>query len=472
MPKTTAVGRIAAILALVGAAVVVFMILGGGGGSYAVTAKFENASQLVTGNQVKVAGVAAGTVKEISLGDDGQALVKLEVSDEYTPLPQGTHATIRSQSLSGIANRYVSLDLPAPDQSGESSPSGETIADGGTIEQVDTTSEVDLDQLFNTLNERTVGHLKSVIKGFARSYDGVGPQANKGFYYLNPFLSTSRRVFGELNSDQPALERLIVDSASLTSTLAARSGDIEALIGNANRMFGAIGRRNVELASAVGQLPDFMRQANTTFVNLRAALDDVDPLVNASKPVAKKLQPFMRNLRGFAQDAVPTVRNLDHIVKRKGKANDLIELTRLQVPLARIGVGPVNRNGQSRQGALPESAQALTDGLDELQFFRPYITTEGISGWFDDFSHSGYPDAIGGIGRISTTLNAFSVGTNAFGVPFPNLADTLTPSELQGALDVGNTRRCPGSNERGQSSDRLTYNGTIDCDPSQVPTGP
>jgi phospholipid/cholesterol/gamma-HCH transport system substrate-binding protein len=459
---------VAAILALVGAVVVVLLILSGGGGGYSVTAKFESASQLVLGNEVKVAGVAAGSVSDISLGDDGQALVELEVSEEYAPLPQGTHATVRSQSLSGIANRYVNLDLPPTTAEGEP----EEISDGGTIEQADTTSEVDLDQLFNTLDEPTVRSLKSVIKGFARSYDGVGRQANRGFYYLNPFLSTSRRVFGELNSDQPALERLIVDSANLTSALAARSPDLEALVGNANRMFGAIGRRNVELASAVSQLPDFMRQFNTTAVNLRAALDDVDPLIDASKPVAKKLQPFARRLRGFARDAVPTVRDLDHIIKRRGKANDLIELTRLQVPLAEIGVGPVTRNGQSRQGALPESAQALSDGLDELQFLRPYVAAEGISGWFDDFGHSGTPDAIGGIGRISTTLNAFTIGTNFAGLSIPNLLEPLTPAELEGALDIKNLERCPGANERGLTAAQLTYNGTIDCDPNQGPSGP
>jgi phospholipid/cholesterol/gamma-HCH transport system substrate-binding protein len=467
VPRSTAVGRIAAILALIGAAIVVVLLLtGGGGGSYKVTAEFASASQLVSGNNVSVAGVPAGSVKEIKLGDDGEALVQMEVEDTYAPLPDGTHATIRSQSLSGIANRYVSLDLP----SGESS--GETIEDGGTIEQSDTTSEVDLDELFNSLDEPTVKDLKSVIKGFARSYDGVGPQTSQGFHYLNPFLSTSRRVFGELNADQPALERLIVDTAGLTSNLAERSDDLEQLVGNANRMFGAIGRRESELASAVSQLPDFMRQANTTFFNLRVALDDVDPLVDASKPVAEKLQPFMRNLRGFARDAVPAVRDLDHIISRKGKANDLIELTRLQVPLARIAVGPVRRNGARRRGAFPESVQALDDGMDELRFFRPYITTEGISGWFDDFGHSGFPDAIGGVGRISTTLNPFSVATNGFGIPFPDLTQPITDPVGQGGLDIKNLKRCPGSNERGVPANRLTYNGEIDCDPSQVPPGP
>ena len=39
-----------------------------------------------------------------------------------------------------------------------------------------------------------------------------------------------------------------------------------------------------------------MRLANTTFVNLRSALDDVTPLVDASKPVAPKLQQLLVQL--------------------------------------------------------------------------------------------------------------------------------------------------------------------------------
>jgi phospholipid/cholesterol/gamma-HCH transport system substrate-binding protein len=460
VPTSNVAGRIAAILALVAATLVVFLVLlNPAGSSYSVTAKFQNASQLVKGNPVKVAGVSAGSIKEIRLGDDGQAEVELEVSEDYAPLEQGTHATIRSSSLSGIANRYVDLSLPATDEDAEA------IEDGGVIEQLNTTSEVDLDQLFNALDEPTVAGLKSVIKGFARSYDGVGEQANRGFYYLNPFLSTSRRVFGELNSDKRALESLIVDGASLTEALASRSGDLEALVGNLNGMLGTIGAREAKLASAVGQLPDFMRQFNTTAVNLRAALDDVDPLITASRPVARKLRPFARKLRGFARDSVPTVKALDRIVKRKGAANDLIELTRLQIPLGEIGVGPVSRNGALREGALPASAQALTDGLPILSYFRPY--TPELVGWFDDFGHSGITDANGGIGRISTTFNAFSL-SGPGGTP-NLLAPPLSAADVIGALDVDNLRRCPGANER---TPPFTDSGRLDCDPSQTPVGP
>jgi phospholipid/cholesterol/gamma-HCH transport system substrate-binding protein len=470
VPTSTVVGRVAAVLALIGAVVVVLLLVLGGGSSYKVTAAFENASQLVTGNTVNVAGARVGSVKKISLSDDGQALIEMEISDDaYTPLPQGTHATIRSQSLSGIANRYVDLALPTQ-------PSDQKISDGGEITQADTTSEVDLDQLFNTLDKPTVDSLKRVISGFARSYQGVGPQANKGFYYLNPFLSTSRRVFGELNSDQANLEGLVVDAAGLTSTLDQKAPEISSLVANLNGMLGTIGEQQASLASAVHQLPDFMRQFDTTAVNLRAALDDLQPLVNYSRPVARKLKPFVKRLRGFARDAVPTVQNLNGIIKAPGPANDLIELTSLQDPLAEIGVGPVNRNGAARPGALPASAQSLRDSLTQVSTLRAY--SPELTGWFDDFANSGKADAFGGIGRISTTLNAFSPalpGVNICGIAqllVPGACDALDSDQLYDALGIKQLQRCPGANERGLSEDQLTQGGTLDCDPNQLPIGP
>src|SRR4051812_4686707 len=69
------------------ALIVLYLLLFGAGSSYTVTASFESASQLVKGNLVDVAGVPVGSVSDISLSDDGQALVELEISDSaYTPL--------------------------------------------------------------------------------------------------------------------------------------------------------------------------------------------------------------------------------------------------------------------------------------------------------------------------------------------------------------------------------------------------
>jgi phospholipid/cholesterol/gamma-HCH transport system substrate-binding protein len=449
--------------------IVIYLLLFGSGSGYTVTATFQNASQLVTGNNVDVAGAPVGSIDSISLSQDGQALVKMNISDSaYTPLPAGTHATIRSQSLSGIANRYIDLSLPG--QSG-----GQTIPSGSTIGEADTTSEVDLDQLFNTLNKPTISHLQEVIQGFARAYDGVGAKANRGFYYLNPFLSTSRRVFAELNSQQANLSGLVVNAAGLTSTLDQKSPEISSLVANLNGMLGTIGSEQQSLASAVGQLPDFMRQFNTTAFNLRAALNDVQPLINASRPVARKLKPFTKRLRGFATDAVPTIKQLNPTINSPGPNNDLIDLTRLQDPLAQIGVGPVDRNGAARPGALPASADSLKNSLPQISMLRAYGPE--LTGWFDDFGESGKLDAFGGIGRISTTLNAFTPAVPGLPICGPiqilgALCNVLQPAQLLTQLGIKQLQRCPGANERGLTQDQLTQGGTIDCNPSEVPVGP
>ena len=476
MSKSSAVGRIAAIVALVVAAVVVALLLLRGGSNYEITAEFQNASQLVKGSQVVVAGVPTGTVKDIALGDHGQALVTFSVSDPYVPLREGTTATIRSYSLSGIANRQIQLDLPAPDQAGPELASGTTLPESQTV------SEVDLDQLFNTLNARTIKNFKHVIEGFELSYqgNGVAQQANTGFKYLNPFLSTSRQVFGELTRDTPTLQRLIVDTSHLSGALADRSNDISLLIHNANLMMGAIASQASALKESLVRLPDFMRQANTTFVNLRATLDDLDPLVNASKPVAEKLPAFFHTFRRAAHGAVPTITDLEKTIRRPGGQNDLVELTRDAVPLAHAAIGSGSPNcgknpstdyrdaadNNFKQGAFGESVCALRNGLPDLSFFRAY-TPELVS-WFNDFGTSGIQDANGGIGRIATTFNAFSGGLPSAS-PLSPMAEL---AKIGGAID--NRARCPGANERdpGDNSTPFTDNGTLACDPSEVPVGP
>jgi len=466
-----------ALVALAAVVVAVVLLLTGGSKPYEVTGDFTNASQLVGGEVVTVGGTRAGKVSKIELADNGNALITFSVDPEYAPLQEGTIAQVRSFSLSGVANRQIELTLP-PEGSG-----GEEIPDGGMLPNEDTISEVDLDQIFNTLDDDTVADFKKVIKGFALSQQGVGEEANEGFKYLNPFLSTSRRTFAELTLDSQALEQLIVDGSQLSGTLAARRDDISALVGNLDRMMNAIARQRTSLAEGLQKLPDFMRNFNTTAVNLRATLDDLDPLVDASKPVATRLSPFFRNFRAASADLVPTVRDLNVIIKDPGPDNDLVDLTRLQPSLKQIAIGPVRVNGARRQGAFPESATALSDSLEELAFFRAYQPE--LTGWFDDFGHSGITDANGGIGRIGTTFNSFSLAAPSGGLPPLPIVDlngllANTGDELLGLLDFGNYERCPGSNERPAPDGSNPFTdpgnpgsegGALKCDPSIIPPG-
>jgi phospholipid/cholesterol/gamma-HCH transport system substrate-binding protein len=477
--RTIGVGRVAALVAVVLATVVVAILLfGRGGGGYEVQAQFINAGQLVKGNLVQVGGTRAGSVKSIDVTRDGQAVVKFSVDDKYAPLKRGTKATIRQASLSGIANRYIDLELPGGDTDEQSK-----IPDGGVITAADTTTAVELDQLFNTLDKPTRDALKKFFKGASTQYAGVEKKAQAGIHYLNPALSTSSRLFRELNSDTPLLERFILDSESLVTALAERRDDLAALIGNLNTTTRALGNEKAALAEAIQRFPDFMRRSNTTFVNLRSTLDDVDPLVEASKPVAKKLQPFLAQLRPFARDARPTVRDLQVTIRNKGADNDLIELTKSFPALDQIANETKDRSvspgghavnvGRTR-GAFAEMAQALKDTAPVIGFGRPY-TTE-LLGWFDDFSTTGITDALGGIGRVQVNFNALNI---TGGSPPPDLP-FIQPQD-RGELfkrfaKIEQFKRCPGASEvparDGSNVWSEAEQKALDCKEEDRATGP
>jgi phospholipid/cholesterol/gamma-HCH transport system substrate-binding protein len=453
------VRRALAVAALVAAiAVVAFVLVGDQGPGYTVHARFQNASQLVKGDFVQVAGVPIGKISGIDLTSDGQADVRMKITDAgYRPLRRGTKAIIRQASLSGVANRYVDLELPAADHQ-------EKIPAGGIIDQTDTTTAVDLDQLFNTFDPKTRKALSGVIRGYATSYQGKGAEANAGWAYLNPTLAASDRLFEELNSDTPTLKRFIGASSQLVGDLAARRADLAGLVDHLATTTTAIGRQKQSLSTAIGDLPGFMRRADTTFVNLRATLDDLQPLVDESKPVAKKLQPFFAQLRPLAQDARPTLRDLSALVKSPGASNDLIELTKSAVPLRNTAVGPIKREGKERDGAFPASTSALKEATPELATATPYAPD--LTGWFDDFSHSGLYDALGGASRAAPYVNLFAPLN---GVLKPLLDPATQSDAFKNATSLDQRWRCPGAAERG-----AIFKPTADfpCDASQGPLGP
>jgi phospholipid/cholesterol/gamma-HCH transport system substrate-binding protein len=442
------VARLAAVAVVVGAIVLVAILLFGGGSDYTVKVQFENAGQLVKGNQVEVGGRPIGSVSDIRLTNSGLAEIEIKL-DQFKPLHEGTSAVIRSTSLSGIANRYVSLDLGPQ--------SNRKIPSGGYIRADRTTSPVDLDQLFNTLDEPTRRGLQNIIQGTAAQYDGKAKQANESLRYFNPALSTSSTLLRELVRDRVVFQRFVTDTADVVTDLASRRGDLSALVGNANATAAAIGDENVALARSLDLLPNTLREANTTFVNLRSTLDDLDVLVSASKPATKDLAPFLRKLRPLVHDARPTIRDLRRLIRSPGAGNDLIDLAKKTPRLADL-----------TDTDFPRSITALQKTQTVLEYARPY--TPDFAGWLTKFGQSAAPyDANGHYARIQPIFNAFNFNQTPTGpVLSPNFGSRL------GGLQTGKSQRCPGGAMQPPPDGSAPYLETPDfaCDPTTVPPGP
>jgi phospholipid/cholesterol/gamma-HCH transport system substrate-binding protein len=476
--NSSLIGRIAAVTAVVVAVVAVAVILLSNGSTYQVHAIFQNASQIVTGDQVEVAGAPIGTVSSLALTRTGQADLTLNITNpNYDPLRQGTQATVRELSLSGIASRYVDI-RPGP-------VTGSAIKSNGMIPTTDTTSEVDLDQIFNTLNGPTLKGLQDVFQGSASQYKGSGKLAQAALQYLNPAVASSSMLFRELNRNNGSnFTHFVVKTSKLVSDLATRSSDLTGLVSHLSTTTNALAAQRTNLAASLQRLPGFMRLANTTFVNLRSALDQLKPLVDDSKPVAPKLQKLLVQLRPLARNSVPTINDLSNIISRPGPYNDLIELVKLGVPLAGATVRTTNANGKVRPGAFPQSVTALNDSTPELATARPYAVD--LTGWFEGYTHPGTQDANGGSSRIAPVVGIGSIENGALNVlpsfSNPTLRSVLAFGGLGSALGLGGSNgsnspgllttgqgdRCPGSMERGG-----TYypESGFPCNPSEGPTG-
>lgn len=445
----------AAVLAVLAIVVIALLyIVFGSGGSYTYRLVFQNASQLVPDNQVLIGGNPVGSVESIDLTEDNLAEIEVSVDQE---LHEGSTAVARATSLSGVANHYVSIS-PGPN-------SNPPLDDGATLGLEATTSAVDLDGFINAFPPSVRRGLGEFIRGFGEFYAGRGKEANETFKYFAPGLNRAAAFARELGSDQRNLERFVVDTSKLATAVSQRRVELSSAISNASTALDAIASQNVAFGRTLELLPPVFRQSNTTFVNLRAALDDLDPLVETAKPATKDLAPFLRDLRPVLSKAVPLFRNLRLTVRKPGVANDTAEL---------FAALPTVEQRASR--AFPNAEEAIEAFLPNLEFIRAY-TPDFLNGLAKVGQVAGYYDANGNYARVQfTDMNIFDYNTGS------GELEPIAPSQQYDAFArIGVQRRCPGgatqpspdgSNPFTEPPFRGAGVTPSQCNPADVPPGP
>ncbi len=413
------IARFLALAGLIGAIVLVALILFARGGDYQVTATFENGGQLVKGNQVRVGGRPVGTVDKITLNDESQAVVEMSLEKDFGDLHQGTTATIRSNSLSGIANRYVSL-APGPDN-------GPKVPSGGRITADATGAPVDLDQLFNTLDPKTRKGLQDVIQGQATYFGGRSSEYAEALKYTGPALGTTSQLTRQLVADDASFDRFLVDTSRAMGAIAERRDDLSSLVGNTNTAFGAIADESGSLGRTLDVLPGTLRKGSTTFVNLRSTLDDLDALVAESKPATKQLPTFFRQLRLLSGESPPTVRGLRKLISLPGAGNDLTNL-----------VARLPRLEELTSKVFPRQIRTFDRSQDFVNALRQYT-----------------PDLVGAVTKLGQVTNSYDANGHYARVqpmftPFSANPDTgeltaVPPSQRGAGYQTRRFRRCPGA---------------------------
>ncbi len=381
------IARMAAAGALIAAVVLVVLVLFEGGSTYTLKANFLDAGGLVTGDDVLIGASKVGSVKSITLTPDGQAQVDMGLNSSGGELPTGTVARIYENSLSGIANKYVVLELGSgPDK----------IGNGGVILSDRTYSQVNLDQLFDTLDPLTRNGLKGFIRGEAASIQGRAAEGNRTLQYLAPALVSTSNVTKELARNEPTFDDLLVQGAQTMRLLGARTAQLTQLVANGNAATGAIASQSQNLERTLSLLGPVLTHSTSTFAGLRSTLDTLTPLTIKSIPASRHLAAFAASLHRLTTASIPTVANLSALIRNPSGGGDLISLLRATPSLARLAVA-----------SFPRMIKEMNDSQAQVNYFRDY--TPDVVGALTNLGQiGGYYDANGHYARTQPFFNAFA----------------------------------------------------------------
>ena len=238
-------------------------------------ATFTDASRLKAGQDVRIAGVPVGAVKDVTLNDNNTVDVAFTLNERYQ-LYTSSKALVRYENL--VGDRYLEI----------ASGPGDLVKlpPGGTI--TNTAPALDLDAL--------LGGLKPVFKGLD------GQKINE----------VSNAIIELLQGQGGALSQMLSSTSAFTQDLAARDQLIGDLITHLNTVLGTVDEKGAEFDATV----DKLQKVITGLAQGR------DPIASATNDLTETLEKSRRPLQGVLENVRPLAQRLD---ERKADVNKVIE---------------------------------------------------------------------------------------------------------------------------------------------------
>jgi ABC-type transporter Mla subunit MlaD len=310
--------RLAAVALVLAAFAAAFVAAGAGGGGvdYRVRAIFDNAAFVVTGEDVKVAGVKVGKIDELAVTKENRAAVTLAITDPaFQDFREDATCKVRPQSL--IGEEYIDCVPTKVRQAGEPLPPPlKEVEDGVRLLPVENTgASVDLDLIGETLRRPYRERLSIIINEFGTGLAGRGRDLNAVIRRANPALKEVDGVLQLLARQNRTLERLAVDSDTVIAPLARERKHVSGFIENAGDVAEATAERREALQASLERFPNFLRELRPTMVRLGSLADEMTPVVSDLGDTAPQLNTLLRNLGPFSRAGIPALRRLGAVAK-------------------------------------------------------------------------------------------------------------------------------------------------------------
>lgn len=275
-------------------------------GTYKI--QLDNAFGLVSGAELRIAGVRAGTIQSIDLpaacrGGETSACYAL-VTVQVTRSGFGafhSDASCQSRPQSLIGEYYIDCE---PGQRGQ------VLAPGSTIPLSHTQSTIPVDLLLDVMRLPYRERLTLIINELGAAAAARGGDLQEALRRAVPALTETDNLLALLANDSRTLQELTVNADAVTTALANNSAQVQRFITEANNTASATATQQASLRQTLQLLPGFLEQLRPALAQLSAATSANEPVLANLNRSAAQLNSLFGMLPDFARSALPAVRSL------------------------------------------------------------------------------------------------------------------------------------------------------------------
>jgi ABC-type transporter Mla subunit MlaD len=431
---------------------------GGSNTTYTVRAIFDDAANIIPGENVKIDGVKVGTVGSVTPTPQAKAAVVLNITKPgFKDFRNDASCTIRPQAL--IGEKFVDCLPTQPRVEGTPLPpslkkirQGQEGAGQWLLPVENTHSPVDADLLtdINRLPERQ--RLTIIVNELGAGLAGRGSDLNVVIRRANPALQELDRVLAILASENTVLAKLAVDSDRALAPFAAVRNRVADFIVQSNTVAQASARQRGALERNLIDFPPFLRQLGPAMERLGRFADQTTPAFTDLKVAAPGINNAFTHLPAFSNSSATYFESLGSTAKVSGPA--LVSIQPLLTRLKALGGA-----GKPFAGNLAELLSSLrsTGGLERLLDFI-FLGT-GITNGYDALGHFLRSEVVGtgcvtyvvltdpkcSNGKLFNLGGAGEKATVARVPPGSSLVMARTLAVLKGATPAQAIAKYPGS---------------------------
>jgi len=333
-----------AIAAVLGVAALVAVVLlatsaGGSSGSYEVRAIFDDANNIISGEDVKIAGVKVGVVGTVTPTPQQKAAVVLHIADPgFQDFREDASCTIEPEAL--IGEKFVNCLPTQPRAEGTPLPPPLKVIPHGQegegqrlLPVTHTSSPVNTD-LLNDINRLPVRQRFTIILNeLGVGLAGRGSDLNAVIKRADPALRELDRVLAILANQNKLLTKLADDSDTALAPVPKVKEDISNFIVQSGAVARASANQRGAIAQNLAAFPAFLEQLGPamerlgrfgeqtipTFTDLKAAAPGINQLFAQIAPFSNSSSVFFQTFGKSAKISGPALASLQPFLAKVQK---------------------------------------------------------------------------------------------------------------------------------------------------------